>query len=100
MSRSSVAALQARGSTIVEVELMRLEQRLPSATVSLRAEALRVLDRIADRLLQHPAIRTSAPAGRRRGSYAAALADLYELDTSSRGIVRAQSTFCAIAIGD
>ena len=77
----TVTALRQRAAEVVEAELLRLENRLPSLDTGQRDEVARTVRRVVDKLLHAPTVRVkqlaSAPGG---DSYAEALRELFELD--------------------
>lgn len=80
----TVTALRQRAADVVEVELMRLDSRLPGLDDPERDEVARTVRRVVDKLLHAPTVRVkqlaSAPGG---DSYAAALRELFELSPGS-----------------
>jgi glutamyl-tRNA reductase len=59
----------------------RLDHRLPDLTPEQRAEVLRAVRRVADKLLHEPTVRVRELANESGAvSYAAALAELFALD--------------------
>lgn len=79
----TVVALRTMATGVVEDELERLRQRLPTLDAGPRAEVETALRRVADRLLHQPTVRVrelSADHGAGAVSYAAALAELFALD--------------------
>jgi glutamyl-tRNA reductase len=77
----TVTALRQRAADVVEAELLRLDNRLPSLEAVQRDEVARTVRRVVDKLLHAPTVRVkqlaSAPGG---DSYAEALRELFELD--------------------
>ena len=77
----TVTALRQRAADVVEAELLRLDNRLPSLETAQRDEVARTVRRVVDKLLHAPTVRVkqlaSAPGG---DSYAEALRELFELD--------------------
>ncbi len=80
----TVTALRQRAADVVEAELLRLDNRLPSLEAAHRDEVARTVRRVVDKLLHAPTVRikqlASAPGG---DSYAEALRELFELDQTS-----------------
>jgi glutamyl-tRNA reductase len=77
----TVTALRQRAADVVEAELLRLDNRLPSLEAAHRDEVARTVRRVVDKLLHAPTVRVkqlaSSPGG---DSYAEALRELFELD--------------------
>ena len=59
----TVVALRARATQVVEAELLRLDQRLPDLDAATRAEVVRAVRRVADKLLHEPTVRVRELAG-------------------------------------
>lgn len=80
----TVTALRQRAADVVEAELLRLDNRLPSLQSAQREEVARTVRRVVDKLLHAPTVRikqlASAPGG---DSYAEALRELFELDQTA-----------------
>ncbi len=80
----TVTALRQRAADVVEAELLRLDNRLPSLDTAHRDEVARTVRRVVDKLLHAPTVRVkqlaSAPGG---DSYAEALRELFELDPTA-----------------
>jgi glutamyl-tRNA reductase len=77
----TVVALRSMATDVVEAELVRLMTRLPDLDEASRAEVLRSLRRVADKLLHAPTVRVKELANETGAvSYAAALAELFALD--------------------
>ena len=80
----TVTALRQRAADVVEAELLRLDNRLPSLEAAHRDEVARTVRRVVDKLLHAPTVRikqlASAPGG---DSYAEALRELFELDQTA-----------------
>lgn len=80
----TVTALRQRAADVVEAELLRLDNRLPSLDVAHRDEVANTVRRVVDKLLHAPTVRVkqlaSAPGG---DSYAEALRELFELDPTA-----------------
>ena len=80
----TVVALRSMATQVVEAELARLDQRLPDLDPATRAEVVRSVRRVADKLLHEPTVRVRELAGSDpAGSYAAALAELFALDAEA-----------------
>ena len=77
----TVTALRQRAAEVVEAELLRLDNRLPGLDVTHRAEVVRTVRRVVDKLLHAPTVRVkqlaAAPGA---NTYAEALRELFELD--------------------
>ena len=86
----TVTALRQRAASVVEAELLRLDNRLPSLDSSHRHEIAKTVRRVVDKLLHAPTVRVkqlaSAPGG---DSYAEALRELFELDQQAVDAVAA-----------
>ncbi len=77
----TVVALRSMATGVVDAELARLMARLPDLDDATRAEVLRSLRRVADKLLHQPTVRVKELANEEGAvSYAAALAELFALD--------------------
>jgi glutamyl-tRNA reductase len=77
----TVVALRSMATGVVDAELARLMARLPDLDDATRAELLRSLRRVADKLLHQPTVRVRELANETGAvSYAAALAELFALD--------------------
>ncbi|MBF4762509.1 glutamyl-tRNA reductase [Nocardioides islandensis] len=77
----TVVALRSMATGVVDAELARLMARLPDLDDATRAEVLRSLRRVADKLLHQPTVRVRELANEEGAvSYAAALAELFALD--------------------
>ena len=80
----TVTALRRRAADVVEAELLRLDNRLPSLDIAQRDEVARTVRRVVDKLLHAPTVRVkqlaSAPGG---DTYAEALRELFELDPTA-----------------
>ncbi|MEO6511266.1 MAG: glutamyl-tRNA reductase [Nocardioides sp.] len=77
----TVVALRSMATGVVDAELARLMARLPDLDEATRAEVLRSLRRVADKLLHQPTVRVRELANETGAvSYAAALAELFALD--------------------
>jgi glutamyl-tRNA reductase len=77
----TVVALRSMATSVVDAEMERLAGRLPELDDATRAEVLRTVRRVADKLLHEPTVRVKELAGEAGAvSYAAALAELFALD--------------------
>ena len=77
----TVVALRSMATSVVDAEMERLDHRLPDLTPEARAEVLRAVRRVADKLLHEPTVRVKELANETGAvSYAAALAELFALD--------------------
>jgi glutamyl-tRNA reductase len=80
----TVTALRRRAAEVVDGELDRLRRRLPDLAEEHEHEVRHALQRVVDKLLHTPTVRIKELAGSsddaRRGDYAAALRDLFDLD--------------------
>ena len=80
----TVVALRSMATQVVDAELARLDQRMPDLDPATRAEVVRAVQRVADKLLHQPTVRVRELAGSDPGgSYAAALAELFALDADA-----------------
>ena len=77
----TVAALRKRAADVVDVELQRLDGRLPGLDAAVRTELTRTVRRVVDKLLHAPTVRVKELAKAGGGeAYADALRELFELD--------------------
>ena len=77
----TVAALRKRAADVVDVELLRLDGRLPGLDSAVRTELTRTVRRVVDRLLHAPTVRVKQLAKAGAGEvYADALRELFELE--------------------
>jgi glutamyl-tRNA reductase len=77
----TVVALRSMATSLVDAEMERLDHRLPDLSPEARAEVLRAVRRVADKLLHAPTVRVRELANEAGAvSYAAALAELFALD--------------------
>jgi glutamyl-tRNA reductase len=77
----TVVALRSMATSVVDAEMERLDHRLPGLSPEDRAEVLRAVRRVADKLLHEPTVRVRELANETGAvSYAAALAELFALD--------------------
>ena len=80
----TVVALRSMATVVVEAEMERLVGRLPDLDETARAEVLRTMRRVADKLLHEPTVRVKELANETGAvSYAAALAELFALDSDA-----------------
>lgn len=77
----TVTALRRRAAEVVDAELLRLDTRLPEMDDRTRAEVVKSVRRVVDKLLHVPTVRVKELASRPGGvSYADALRELFGLD--------------------
>jgi glutamyl-tRNA reductase len=77
----TVAALRKRAADVVDVELLRLDGRLPGLDSTVRTELTRTVHRVVEKLLHTPTVQVKQLAKTDRGqTYAQALRELFELD--------------------
>jgi glutamyl-tRNA reductase len=77
----TVVALRSMATGVVDAEMERLDNKLPGLDEMTRAEVLRTVRRVADKLLHEPTVRVKELANETGAvSYAAALAELFALD--------------------
>jgi glutamyl-tRNA reductase len=77
----TVVALRTMATTVVDAEIARLDGRLPNLDEATRAEVLRTIRRVADKLLHEPTVRVKELANEDGAiSYERALAELFALD--------------------
>ncbi|MEU0315564.1 glutamyl-tRNA reductase [Nocardioides sp. NPDC006273] len=77
----TVVALRSMATGVVATEMERLDNKLPDLDEATRAEVLRTVRRVADKLLHEPTVRVKELANESGVvSYAAALAELFALD--------------------
>ena len=77
----TVAALRKWAADVVDVELQRLDGRLPELDSAVRTELTRTVRRVVDKLLHAPTVRVKQLAKAGKGeTYADALRELFELD--------------------
>lgn len=87
----TVTALRRRATEVVESELLRLDSRLPDLDPAVRAEFVRSVRRVVDKLLHTPTVQVKRLAeGPDGSSYAAALRQLFELDPQTPAAVAIQ----------
>jgi glutamyl-tRNA reductase len=80
----TVVALRTMATGVVEAELDRLSGRLPDLDDAARAEIELAVRRVADKLLHQPTVRVKELANDAGAiSYAAALAELFSLDSDA-----------------
>lgn len=86
----TVTALRQRAADVVEAELLRLDNRVPTLDAAHRDEVAKTVRRVVDKLLHAPTVRVkqlaSAPGG---DTYAEALRELFELDPQAIDAVSA-----------
>ena len=88
----TVVALRTMATGIVDAEVERLISRLPNLDPAVRAEVEHAVRRVADKLLHHPTVRVKELANETGAvSYAAALAELFSLDSEAvEAVTRAE----------
>ena len=80
----TVVALRSMATAVVDAEMERLSGRLPDLDDAARAEVLHTVRRVADKLLHEPTVRVKELANETGAvSYAAALAELFALDSEA-----------------
>jgi glutamyl-tRNA reductase len=80
----TVIALRSMATAVVDAEMERLSGRLPDLDEATRAEVLHTVRRVADKLLHEPTVRVKELANESGAvSYAAALAELFALDSEA-----------------
>ncbi|HET7533751.1 MAG TPA: glutamyl-tRNA reductase [Nocardioidaceae bacterium] len=80
----TVVALRTMATGVVEAEVERLLMRLPDLDPQIRAEVELSIRRVADKLLHQPTVRVKELANESGAiSYAAALAELFALDSDA-----------------
>ncbi len=80
----TLVALRTMATDVVAAELERLWSRREDLTLEQRAEIVRTVRRVADKLLHEPSVRIKQLAGRSpESSYADALAELFALDPAA-----------------
>ena len=84
----TVAALRKWAGDVVDMELLRLDSRLPGVDSAVRSELTRTVRRVVDKLLHAPTVRikqlAKAPGGE---AYADALRELFELDPQATAAI-------------
>jgi glutamyl-tRNA reductase len=88
----TVVALRTMATGVVEAEVERLLTRLPDLDPQIRAEVELAVRRVADKLLHQPTVRVKELANESGAiSYAAALAELFALDSEAvEAVTRAE----------
>jgi glutamyl-tRNA reductase len=88
----TVVALRTMATGVVEAEVERLLMRLPDLDPQVRAEVEMSIRRVADKLLHQPTVRVKELANETGAvSYAAALAELFALDSEAvQAVTRAE----------
>ncbi|HEU4511567.1 MAG TPA: glutamyl-tRNA reductase [Nocardioidaceae bacterium] len=88
----TVVALRTMATGVVEAEVERLLMRLPDLDPQIRAEVELSIRRVADKLLHQPTVRVKELANETGAvSYAAALAELFALDSEAvEAVTRAE----------
>jgi glutamyl-tRNA reductase len=96
----TVAALRKRAADVVDVELLRLNARLPGLDSAVRTELTRTVRRVVDKLLHAPTVRVKQLAKAGAGqTYADALRELFELDPQTAAAVTTPLHNLAISPG-
>jgi glutamyl-tRNA reductase len=86
----TVTALRARASQVVDVELARLDARLPGLEPAARREVADAVRRAVEKLLHAPTVRVKELAATPGGDqYATALRELFDLDPATAESVAA-----------
>jgi glutamyl-tRNA reductase len=84
----TVAALRKRAADVVDVELLRLDSRLPRLDSAVRTELTHTVRRVVDKLLHAPTVRVKQLATTSGGqAYADALRELFELDPQAAAAI-------------
>jgi glutamyl-tRNA reductase len=84
----TVAALRTWAADVTEVELQRLDGRLPGLDPAVRAELAGTVRRVVDKLLHAPTVRVQQLAKTQGGeAYADALRELFELDPRATSVI-------------
>ena len=88
----TVVALRTMATGVVDAEVERLMSRLPDLDEDVRTEVELAVRRVADKLLHQPTVRVKELAGETGAiSYAAALAELFALDSDAvEAVTRAE----------
>ncbi len=77
----TVVALRSMATSVVDAEMERLDHRLPGLSEADRAEVLRTVRRVADKLLHEPTVRGARARQRGRcGVLRRGAAELFALD--------------------
>ena len=86
----TVAALRKRAADVVDVELLRLDGRLPGLDSAVRTELARTVRRVVDKLLHAPTVRVKQLTKAGQGEvYADVLRELFELDPQAVAAITA-----------
>ncbi|HZS22531.1 MAG TPA: glutamyl-tRNA reductase [Pseudonocardiaceae bacterium] len=89
----TVAALRKRAAEVVDMELRRLDGRLPGLDAAVRTELARTVHRVVDKLLHTPTVKVKQHAKAGRGeTYADALRQLFQLDAQAAAAVASTTT--------
>jgi glutamyl-tRNA reductase len=84
----TVAALRKRAADVVDVELLRLDGRLPGLDSAVRTELTRTVRRVVDKLFHAPTVQVKQLARTGGGeAYADALRVLFELDPQAAAAI-------------
>ena len=86
----TLATLRSRAAAVADVELDRLDQRLPDLPQEQRAEVHQTVRRVLDKMLHTPTVRARALAAEDAdGTYVAMLRELFDLDPHETAAVDA-----------
>jgi glutamyl-tRNA reductase len=86
----TVAALRKRAADVVDLELLRLDGRLPGLDSAVRTELSRTVRRVVHKLLHAPTVRVKQLAEVGGGqAYADALRELFDLDPQAAAAITA-----------
>lgn len=89
----TVAALRARAGIVLDLEMDRLNARLPDLGDRDSAEIRRAMSRVVDKLLHTPTVRAKAlQRGDEPGDYARVLHELFDLDPHETATVQTPPT--------
>jgi glutamyl-tRNA reductase len=84
----TVSALRKWAADVVDMELLRLDGRLPGLDTAVRTELTRTVRRVVDKLLHAPTVRVQQLAKADGGeAYADALRELFELDPQATAAI-------------
>ncbi|HEY0470668.1 MAG TPA: glutamyl-tRNA reductase [Kribbella sp.] len=96
----TVVALRAMASGLVDVELARLDRKLPDLGEAQRAEVARTIHRVVEKVLHTPTVRVKELAADPGGpTYADALRELFALDPAAVDAVTAPKKTAPKSIG-
>ncbi|HEX8933910.1 MAG TPA: glutamyl-tRNA reductase [Pseudonocardiaceae bacterium] len=86
----TVTALRKRAAEVVDAELLRLDDRLPTLSIDVRDELARTVRRVVDKLLHTPTVRIKQLADTGCSeAYADALRELFELAPQAAAVIAA-----------